>query len=675
MNIIIPVAPVLHVSDAVNRTLWHMRTFHPNTDRLVLFFNINKGVPKIKHPQSIEQCSDCLVAKMHKAARGHDHSFVSTSVGQGLALDVRFMFGYSKDKNRAKRLEGINGGNAYCLIYDFKSKLIFGVTMSGKTIPVTWLHPLLTRIAPRDAPCHIVRLDLGGEIGKNPTIAALFVKHNYIMKPTGAGASSQNGSGERPHSPVGNAVQAMLYSAQYSPKYWEYAFYMNPRVHTVIPRGANTISPFQSVMGYPAEVDRLRNFRCLLYALATACREAKLTADNIIGCKLLGYGGSTKTFIYENVKTKTIDRTAHARLDEAQLSALQIASRLTRVLSGAPFNVHLARPPPTSMRSLLLQKSFVLSRIIPLSSRFTPWPSLLFFSHDADGMLFDTDPASRRDIVVDVVASSSCSRINWTTRLQFHTVIQVEAVPVYTVAEVKAELWTINVDTQSHFKLILAPYRPEKKYQESPLPQVALDQLSVVPRVLHYWPLADTIILVTSNNTDNMADSANHTRRTCLQGPHRHKWLEAEYDMLDKNDSYGMYGKPTPRAAIPPSAKVVCPICNYSQKGSGIHKARKCMNDNKLVRMGVKFLNTYAACMWQHCLRRLVAFPVYLGYIISDGDVGNSYAYASAEGTVIYIAVDDVFQSWYNTRYGSKGSLRDCIPLNKGMQGHPQTGQ
>jgi hypothetical protein len=306
------VAPVRHISDAVNRTMWHMRTCHPNPDRVVLFSKINKGVPKIKHPPSIEQCYDCLVAKMQKAARGHDRGFAVTAVGQSLALDVGFIFGRSKDKNRAKRLEGINGGNTYCLINDFKSELIFGVTMSGKTIPITWLHLLLTRIAPRDAPGRIVRLDMGGETGKNPTLAALFVKHNYTMQPTGVGASSYNDSGERPHSFVGNAVRAMLYSAQFSPKNWKNAFYMYLQVHTFMNHGANNISPFQSVMGYPTEVDRLRTFGCLLYALVTARQEAKLTTDNIIRGKLPGYGGSMKTFFYENVKRKKIGRATHA---------------------------------------------------------------------------------------------------------------------------------------------------------------------------------------------------------------------------------------------------------------------------------------------------------------------------------------------------------------------------
>jgi hypothetical protein len=67
----LPVAPVLHVSDAVSRTLWHMQTCHPHPERLVLLSKIAKGVPKFKHPQNIEKCYDCLISKLRKAARGN----------------------------------------------------------------------------------------------------------------------------------------------------------------------------------------------------------------------------------------------------------------------------------------------------------------------------------------------------------------------------------------------------------------------------------------------------------------------------------------------------------------------------------------------------------------------------------------------------------------------------
>jgi hypothetical protein len=256
-------------------------------------------------------------------------------------------------------------------------------------------------------------------------------------------------------------------------------------------------------------------------------------------------------------------------------------------------------------------------------------------SHAAYGLLFETDHMSHRNIIIYVIPYSSCSRIKWTTRLQFHTVVQVEDIPVYSVEEVTEALSTIDVDTQAFLKLIVAPYRPAKKDQDSPLPQVALDKLRIVHHMLHGWSLNDPVMLVTAENTSNMAAGTTHTRRTCLQGPDRDKWLAAEYDMLDKNNSYGMYGAPTSRRDVPHDAKVVRPIWNYSQKGSGLHKARKYMNGKQFVRMGVKFSNTYAVCMEQHCLRLFCALDACLGCLICDVYVVNAYAHEKAEGTLI----------------------------------------
>jgi hypothetical protein len=188
----IPVAPVIHILDAIRRTLWHICTCHPNPEHLIILSKILKGMPKIKHPQSIEKCSDCLITKMRKASRGHAPGFTATTVGQGLALDIGFMFQTSKNKNRTKRLVGMNGNKTYCIIYDFYSELIFGVTMRGKSLPLEWLHVLLTRIAPCDTPGWIVCMDLGCETGKNLYVQALFLKKKYALQPTRARAYLAN---------------------------------------------------------------------------------------------------------------------------------------------------------------------------------------------------------------------------------------------------------------------------------------------------------------------------------------------------------------------------------------------------------------------------------------------------------------------------------------------------
>jgi hypothetical protein len=165
--------------------------------------------------------SDCLVAKMRKTARGSDPAFEATHLGQGLALDIDFMFQRSKNKARDAFLTGINGCNAYCIVYDFLTEVIFGITMLGKLTPLTWLHILLTRIArPASVTRRIVRMDLGGETGLNPDINALLIRHGYVTQPTGAGASNQNPTAERPHQTIANAIRAMLFGANLPPKYW-----------------------------------------------------------------------------------------------------------------------------------------------------------------------------------------------------------------------------------------------------------------------------------------------------------------------------------------------------------------------------------------------------------------------------------------------------------------------
>jgi hypothetical protein len=139
------------------------------------------------------------------------------------------MFQRSNNPVHAKLLTGLNGGNAYCVAYDFFSKLMFGVTLKGEMLPLTWLtwlNALLTRIAPASSVTwRIDRMDLDDETGQHPDMQALLDHHGYITQLNGDSASSQNGEGEHPHHMIGNAVRSMLHSAGLPPKHWGYVFY------------------------------------------------------------------------------------------------------------------------------------------------------------------------------------------------------------------------------------------------------------------------------------------------------------------------------------------------------------------------------------------------------------------------------------------------------------------
>jgi hypothetical protein len=469
---------------------------------------------------------------MRKVARGSDPAFEATHLGQGLALDVGFMFQRSKNKNRADLLTGINGCNAYCIVYDFLTEVIFGITLIGKLTPLTWLHILLTRIAPpASVTRRIVRMDLGGETGLNPDINALLTRHCYVTQPTGASASNQNPTAERPHQTIANAIRAMLFGANIPPKYWEYAFYFFLRIHTVLPHGKKTVSPYHMATNRPADLTRLRTFGCVIYALSTKKRIGKLTMENVSKGIFLGYGASMKTFIYENIRTRRICRATHATFDEAQLNALPRdlspnSKALWSALSSQP-----GTPLDPSDTVLTPPENFcVFAESSPFLRTFVVRIAVLCaFPHL--GLLLVSDPMSRRNIVSEVTEFSSAAKIDWEHDLRYRTIIQVDDTPVFLVTDVHKALADVDQATHESIRLIVAQYRADPESAPTPNPQIAIDQMRTIHHVLHGWDLSDPVLrvqpetsqvlLVTADNAGTMAAGQKNTRRTCLNGPHR----------------------------------------------------------------------------------------------------------------------------------------------------------
>jgi hypothetical protein len=248
-----------------------------------------------------------------------------------------------------------------------------------------------------------------------------------------AGASSQNGSDERPHQTIGNAFCIMLCSADLPPKFWEYAFYFFLRIHAVLPHGKNTILPYQKATLRMPDLSRLRTFGCRIYALSTRRLQGKVTTDNIICGKLLGYGGSMKNCIYINDATRKIGRATHASFDEAQLStpvadlnsnSLAFWGALNRNPCTTVPPVDEVLTPPTQFCVFAGESPFlrVATVVIPIKCTF-----------ESLGLLLEEDPMSHRNIIADVRQLSSASQVDWQELLQFHTVIQVDATPVFSV--------------------------------------------------------------------------------------------------------------------------------------------------------------------------------------------------------------------------------------------------
>jgi hypothetical protein len=433
----------------------------------------------------------------------------------------------------------------------------------------------------------------------------------------------------------------------------------------VLPHGNNNVPPYHLATHLPADLSRLRTFGCAIYALSTKKCVGKLTMENVTKGIFLGYGASMETFMYESTHTHRICRATHATFDEAQLDSLpQDMSPNSKALCSA-----LSHQPE--------------SKLDPLDTILTPPRKFLCLRRI---LVFHSHPRSARRGPMCFLSFgpkfSSAAKIEWEHDLRYRTIIQVDATPVFLSKDVHRALASVDVATHDSVRLVVADYKADPQSEPAPIPQITMEQMRAIHHILHGWdlsepvlrvtPVAATVSIVIADNAATMATGQTHTRRTCLNGPHREKWVDTEFSQLDKHNSYGMYGKPLPRSAVHSSGTVVHLIWNYSQKGSGTFKARECMNRKQLVRMGHTFEHTYTASMEQHCFWLFIAFAAPLGVLIEDGDVVNAYAHKDTEGPTIYLSVDDVYQAWYLEHFLVDLSLGSCVPLLKAMQRHPE---
>ena len=111
----------------------------PSPQKLQDLHHAMDDIPCLPLDSDLEICTICLQAKLKKAAHGTTSTYAPPTVfGQGLGIDIGFMFQNSKNEEWVKLLEGANGKNTYFFIVNFYSGYLFGIPTNGKA-PRTYL--------------------------------------------------------------------------------------------------------------------------------------------------------------------------------------------------------------------------------------------------------------------------------------------------------------------------------------------------------------------------------------------------------------------------------------------------------------------------------------------------------------------------------------------------------
>ena len=309
--------PVATIKAATERMLWHQRLNHPSDYYL---YNAHKhidGVPKFKHMDPIlDTCPTCIQAKQTKEPAGPNTTRVAVYPFQGLSVDFSFSGMKSKnDETRRRDYVGLNGETSWILISDHKTRQTYGDTRLSKGSPIEWLRQFLDDHSPNCSDKYVY-MDQGGELYRNPEVRRLFQSYGYDIKPTGAGASNQNGPVERMHLTMANGIRTALFGSNLEPKFWPYAFHHHLRITNDMASKDQDKSPYELSSGKRDNLKELRTFGCRVWVKPPQRRSAKFKKHSIKGI-FLGYlPNTTKNILWFDPNTQRVKIAKHARFDE-----------------------------------------------------------------------------------------------------------------------------------------------------------------------------------------------------------------------------------------------------------------------------------------------------------------------------------------------------------------------
>ena len=135
-----------------------------------------------------------------------------------------------------------------------------------------------------------------------------------------------------------------------------------------------------------------------------------------------------------------------------------------------------------------------------------------------------------------------------------------------------------------------------------------------------------------------------------------------------------MYGTPQ---KLPPNSILLRPHWQYHVKRCGTRRSRQCADGSVCAEPALHALaDTYAACVDQPVQRLFLALSDLLNHQIYGGDAWDAYAHSPADFKIpTFVSIDDQYYDWYESKYGTKLDRTKVLPVQKAIQGHPESGR
>ena len=690
--------PVASIQAETERLLWHQRLGHPSDYYLYNAHKHVKGVPQFVHEHPIlDKCPTCIQAKQTKEHAGHDTTRTATVPYQGLSIDFSFAGVASKNQDREADFVGLNGEKAWILVADHFSRRLHGDTRISKGTPIEWLRRFLTNHSPK-IPDKYIFVDQGGELYHNPEFVELCHEFQYVVRPTGADASNQNGPVERAHLTLANAVRAMLHGANLPIKFWPYAFHHYLRIKNSLPSRLQDLSPTEMATGKQDDFSGFRTFGCRVWVRPPGRRSAKFRVVSRKGIFLGFLPNTTTNILWYDEGTGRVKIAKHARFDEG-MNDLPFDSippnvqHLTRVRHGNPIE---AESGESSVDEFVFSAN-------PFSHTLSP--KLVVKERDSSfGFIFATDKLYNRAYISDIKKKSDAERLFSTpqstrNKIRGAYVVSIGGERVFTEADCIRVLQQLFDESASEFEIEFAPERklgandlrkallehdhdlfvPDERYEnDDQVPTLSINDLRVISR--HLFPDtdfssdsvsdADIAFCINALQSKGMTSEeealGTFTRRKLKTLSTWPEWQAGEFKQLDRFHALRMYGDPVPRPSDP-DAIVLRPLWQYKVKSNGKRRSRNCCDGSPRAAPALHGIaSTYSSCVEQ---------PIQRLFFALSADATDAYAHSPPPQVPTYVSIDDAYAEWYESRFGIKIDRSYVLPVLHALQGHPESGR
>jgi hypothetical protein len=241
--------------------------------------------------------------------------------GQMFQMDFGFVrgSGFTEKDDDGKLITSLDGYNCYLLIIDRKTRRLWGFLSKGKVPPLSFVRDFLQQNGCRTSTRRLIRTDQGGELWGSQEFQDMVKECKFILEPTAAHASFQNGLAERPNRTLGNMIRCILNSAGLGPEYWSWAFTHSIYLKNRLPHKAIGCTPYFAWSGKKPNAKLLRIFGCPVIIKVPGKRSAKLDSSTVSGI-FLGYTATDHYIYFRDNQTKRIKIATHVQFDEAGMT-------------------------------------------------------------------------------------------------------------------------------------------------------------------------------------------------------------------------------------------------------------------------------------------------------------------------------------------------------------------